>query len=259
MIKAIFFDVDGTLLSHTRKEVCASTRNALEQLRNKGIKLVLATGRHMLELKSLPIKDMEFDGYILLNGQLCLDAQGEVFWGNPMEGADKTALLQIFNQREIPLVLVEKDRNYINFINDTVRTAQIAISTPNPDIKEYSGDEFYQAVAYLRKEEEGILREMLPACKMTRWHDLGLDIGSAASGKVAGIEAFLAQNGILKEETMAFGDGENDIDMLKFAHVGVAMGNSHEEVKKSADYVTAHIDEDGVAHALKYFGLIESF
>ena len=62
--------------------------------------------------------------------------------------------------------------------------------------------------------------------------------------------------GISLEETMAFGDGENDMDMLKFVQVGVAMGNADEAVKTSADYVTAHIDEDGVAKALHHFGLI---
>ncbi len=257
MIKVVFFDVDGTLLSHVKKEVPESARRAVSELKAAGIKMVLATGRHMVELKKLPIKDMEFDGYILLNGQLCLDASGEVFFGSPMEGKDKEALLDVFHKKEIPLVLVEKEQNYINFLNDTVRTAQWAISTPCPEVKAYTGKDFYQAVAYLTKEEEGALKELIPHCKMTRWHDKGVDIGSSASGKVAGIQAFLSQNNISIEETMAFGDGENDIDMLEFVHIGVAMGNADEEVKAKADYVTRHIDEEGVAEALRHFGLIK--
>ena len=55
---------------------------------------------------------------------------------------------------------------------------------------------------------------------------------------------------------MAIGDGENDIDMLRFAGIGIAMGNAPSQVKETADYVTDHIDEDGVMRALKHFGLI---
>ena len=55
---------------------------------------------------------------------------------------------------------------------------------------------------------------------------------------------------------MAFGDGQNDIEMLRHAAVGVAMGNAAEEVRRAADYVTASIDDDGVALALRHFGLI---
>ena len=56
---------------------------------------------------------------------------------------------------------------------------------------------------------------------------------------------------------MAFGDGENDIEMLRFVGVGVAMGNGGDAVKAAADYVTDAVDEDGIAKALRHFGLID--
>ena len=68
---------------------------------------------------------------------------------------------------------------------------------------------------------------------------------------------YLDENGLKREEIMAFGDGENDIDMLKFAGIGVAMGNASDEVKAAADYVTDSVDADGIAKALKHFGLID--
>ena len=73
MVKAIFFDVDGTLVSHTQKAVPESARFALDRLSQKGILRVLATGRHMGELEQLPIRDIPFDGYVTLTGQLTLD------------------------------------------------------------------------------------------------------------------------------------------------------------------------------------------
>lgn len=71
-----------------------------------------------------------------------------------------------------------------------------------------------------------------------------------------GMQNVISKLGIKKEEIMAFGDGFNDIDMLNFAGIGIAMGNSSEEVKKEADYVTADIDEDGLFLALRHFGIL---
>ena len=83
-----------------------------------------------------------------------------------------------------------------------------------------------------------------------------MDIIAKGGGKVEGIRKFLQREGIAVEETIAFGDAENDIEMLKFAGIGVAMGNGEEGAKQAADYITADIDDDGVAKALVHFGLI---
>lgn len=141
-IKAVFFDVDGTLFSHTQKKVPESARISLGKLSEKGIQCVLATGRHMLELP------------------------------------------------------------------------------------------------------------LLPGCGITRWNDYGVDIIAASGGKKAGIEEYLRKSHIRREETMAFGDGENDLEMLQYVQVGVAMGNADDCVKEIADYVTASVDHDGISEAL---------
>ena len=78
MIRAIFFDVDGTLLSHKTKEVPSSARRSLALLKERQIKVFLSTGRHALELDELPVQDLTFDGYITLNGQLCLDGDKNI-------------------------------------------------------------------------------------------------------------------------------------------------------------------------------------
>ena len=69
MIKAIFFDVDGTLLSHRTGRISPHTRACIRALRAGGTLVFLSTGRHILELRSLPVGEMAFDGYITLNGQ----------------------------------------------------------------------------------------------------------------------------------------------------------------------------------------------
>lgn len=257
MIRAIFFDVDGTLLSHTQNRVPASTRRALDKLRKKGIKRIVATGRHMLELSMLPVSDIGFDGYITLNGQLCLDAQKNVIFSNPIIGLDKKNMIRLFNEKSIPIMLVEKDAMYCNYISQSVAIAQQAISTDIPDVGVYTGNELYQAVVYLKKEKEDLVSSQLSGCKITRWNDYAVDVISQLGGKASGIMEYLQLNHIRREESMAFGDGENDIEMLKFVQTGVAMGNADDLVKKQSDLVTDSIDNDGVEKALIQLGMIE--
>ena len=101
-----------------------------------------------------------------------------------------------------------------------------------------------------------MLTHLLDQSDVTSWHDTGVDIVAKGSGKDVGIKHYIDKYGIKQEETMAFGDGENDIRMLKFVGIGVALGNAKDALKEIADYVTADIDDDGIEKALKHFNLI---
>lgn len=254
MIKACFFDMDGTLLSHTNNDIPKSTRVALSILQEKGIHIVLATGRHLLELKEMKGYDIPFDGYILLNGHICLNKEKEIIYDDPICEEDKNTLISLFHEEKFPLMLVEKERFYCNYINSYVKIAQDAISSSLPAIDTYKGDAIYQALPYVK--EKGNLAQLLPNCTITRWNEYGLDINAKHGGKVHGIIQYMEANNIKQEEIMAFGDGENDEEMLSFAHIGIAMGNAKNSVKQKADYVTSHIDEDGIYKALKHFNII---
>ena len=83
-----------------------------------------------------------------------------------------------------------------------------------------------------------------------------MDLIAKGGGKSSAILRLLDKMGILPEETIAFGDGENDMGMLELAGIGVAMGNAEEQVRKIADYVTSDIDEDGLEKALKHFQVV---
>lgn len=257
MIKAVFFDVDGTLFSHTMHQVPESTRSAICKLKRHNIQCVVATGRHLSELEKLPMKGIDFDGYITLNGQLCLDSRKNILSGTPITGDSRSAIIQLFEEKSVPMLLVERDTMYINFVNQRVEKAQAAISSGMPEIGHFSGKDFYQAIAYIEKSEEEQFRRCLPDCRLTRWNDHGVDIISSRGGKTTGIAEYLSRAGIHREETMAFGDGENDIEMLRYVQTGIAMGNAEPEVKAAADYITGTVDADGIESALMHFGLIE--
>lgn len=258
MIRAVFFDVDGTLLSHKSGQVPESARRSLYRLREKGIKVFLSTGRHMIELRKLPVADLEFDGYVTLNGQLCLDSQQKKVFHMPYLWEETQALVKLFLEKEVPLALVEEQRIYINFVNDCVCQVQKEISTPTPVISTYQGAPLYQATAFLGKERERFLSDKLPkSCALARWNPGGVDVISSQGGKVMGIQHFQQEFSLAPEECMAFGDAENDMDMLRYAGIGVAMGNADFQVKNASDYVTADADEDGIERALQKFGILE--
>jgi len=256
MIKAIFFDVDGTLVSHAKKEVCQSARAAIEKLKSKGIKCIICTGRHVLELDELPVHDMEFDAYITLVGQLSLNKDRRPFAAFPFSDEDAMRFVKLFNEKRYPMQLVEEEGMYINFINQRVAEVQAEISTSLPPLGEFSGNKFYQVVTYVDPEEEAEIKDLLEGCYVTRWNKRAIDILPGGGGKALGMGEYLRLNGTDRSEIMAFGDGENDADMLEFAGIGVAMGNAADKTKAVADYVTDHIDNDGVAKALIHFGLI---
>lgn len=256
MIKAAFFDIDGTLFSHRTQCVPESTLRALKHLSDKGILCVIATGRHISEMREMDFLKYGFDAYITLNGQSCQDRNFNILYEVPMEGESLQSLLEIFHGRTTPAILTSSERMYVNFINDDVRQAHLEIHTSIPQPGTYSGEPILMGVIYCRKEQEASIAEKLPGCSITRWSAHGIDVLPAAGDKVAGIRRYIESLGISREETIAFGDGENDIGMLRYAGIGVALGNAEEEVKAAADYVTADIDDQGVWKALKHFGII---
>ena len=248
--------MDGTLYDPERGAVPDSTLRALERLRRRGILRVICTGRHPGELTALPLARVEFDGYITLNGQLCQGPDGRALFGRPIAGAGKERLLRLFRDRTLPLLFMERERTYVNYINERVERIQQEFSAPVPVEGTYAGGELYQAVAFLTRQEEETLLGPLPGCKLERWSELAADIVSDQGGKAIGIARYLEEMGLNASQTMAFGDGENDVEMLRFVGTGVAMGNGHPAAMAAADYVTGDIRADGLAEALEHYHLL---
>ena len=257
MIKAAFFDLDGTLLSYQIYQISPSTRRSLQLLRDMGIQVYLATGRHAVELDALPIDSLRFDGFITLNGQLCLDENRQMLFGSPFPEKTASALIATFQERKLPLVLVEESGLTLNYVNDTVRKAQADINTPIPKIGLYDGQAIYQATTFASRDQDDYIRSILPpGCRAARWSDHGVDLIMDSGGKISGVRYFLEREHILPEEAIAFGDAENDMDMLEYVGIGVAMGNAQESIKRAADHVTTGVDDDGIEKALRYYGII---
>lgn len=111
----------------------------------------------------------------------------------------------------------------------------------------------YWVVAVIPETEEKQLMPLLSGCESSRWYPDFADITARNVNKGNGLLAIAAHQGIRIEETMALGDGGNDIPIVEGAGIGVAMGNANDSLKAIADYVTDPVDENGVYHALKHW------
>ena len=258
MIKAVFFDVDGTLISHKTSSIPVSALTALNMLKEKGVLIFLATGRHKLELEDLPVKNIDFDGYVTLNGQYCFNSDGVIH----MMPIPKSNLVNVVNEMKVnpfPCEFVEADRIYMNYVDEIVEKAQDAINTPIPELgllEEGVNHDVLLVLPFGMEHKQDKLRELLPDCKMTRWHEHAFDIINARGGKEKGIEKVLEYYGIDKEDVMAFGDGDNDVSMFNYVGLSVCLANSSKLALEAADYVSSDIDDDGIYNALKHFKII---
>lgn len=259
MIKAIFFDIDGTLVSFKTHKVPQSTKEALKLLRQKGIKLFIATGRAFMSIDNLD--NFQFDAYITLNGGYCLTGNKEVIYKSKIPSNNIYALNDYLKNTEMfPCMAATEDEITINYIDDDVRHILELINFATPVIKSFEevrDIEVFQLMAFVDKEKEDyLMKNILTDCAPTRWNPLFTDIIREGNSKQTGMDKLLDYYHIDLSETMAFGDGGNDIPMLQHASVSIAMGNAHDDVKQAASYITDSVDEDGIWNALKKFSII---
>lgn len=258
MIKAVFFDIDGTLVSFRTHTVPASTVQALAELKKRGIKTFISTGRHLSEINNLG--SLVFDGYITLNGGYCTVAKNRVIYKRTIPAEDIRALIR-YQEETTPFpcsVVIEKGM-YINYHTPEVeKVLELVDLHPLPEraLSDFIDQEVLQLTAFFPKEQEKEMMRILPNCEATRWYPTFADIVPAGSNKSVGMDKISHYFGFEHAECMAFGDGGNDISMLKQAHIGIAMGNADSSVKEAADYTTDSVDRNGIYHALKHFGVI---
>jgi HAD-superfamily hydrolase, subfamily IIB len=257
-IQAIFFDIDGTLVSFKTHTLSPTTKAAIRQLRDNGIKVIISTGRSMGDIINL--EDLIFDGYITANGAYCVNTKHEVIAQQPISKDNLERLAHNMEEKPFSCLFVTDKGNFINYIDDSMIFLNKLIKIPLPEkkpISEIFTHTIYQLDAFIdTKHEAELFAHVLTDCVGRRWHPIFIDINAKECSKATGIDQFLSYYGLSNEHTMAFGDGDNDIAMLKHVAIGVAMGNAKDHVKTAADYVTTSVDDNGIVNALKHFKLI---
>ncbi len=255
-IKIIFFDIDGTLIDMQTKQISAKTIEALQRLKAKGIKLCIATGRSPI---SLPKFDgVDFDAYLTFNGSYCYDQSGTIF-SNPICADDVQRIIQNAAAIGRTVSVATKNRLAANGNDEDLAEyysfAHLKLTVAE-NFESVCREEVYQIMLGCREADYPAILDGVSGAKITAWWDRAVDIIPANGGKGRGVRKILDYYHLERGEAMAFGDGNNDIEMLEAVGNGVAMENASSQLKAIANDICGHVAQDGIFHYLTYQGII---
>lgn len=271
--KALFFDIDGTLINN-QGEWPDSSKKAVDLVRAGGHKLFLCTGRNEVQIYPM-LKDYGFDGIVSAAGAT-VTCGGKEIYHKYVEKDPLEHCIDFFEGKPMSFGIQTASGNYMDrmsydFLQDQLVKYDLgekvikAINQGMHIVKSVRGHEDVQKLFYFESPEPiSTVQAALGDYFLVLESSLPIPGRVGGAGEImvrgtmksTGMEHAIRYFGIAREDTIAFGDAPNDIDMLRFAGTGVAMGNAKEEVKAVADLVTGHIDEDGIYRALKELELI---
>lgn len=254
--KIVFLDVDGTITNEDDGSIPNTTQEAIKTLISKGIKVVVATGRPLSMCKEL--QELGIETFITANGGY-VKHLSEIIHQVPM---DKSIIQEVMEFARL-------EKNGLSFYTEEFSMNGVTEKETLNALKEtLSLNEYPKINESIHKEDVFLLclfandesvkkyKLRFPHLTFKRWHPYVLNVLQEDVSKSIAIMKTLDYFGIDKSEAIAFGDGENDIDMLEIVGLGIAMGNGNEKLKDIADFVTKRSSEDGIDYALKKYGII---
>ena len=261
MTRSLFFDIDGTLVSLKTHEIPQSTIDALAKAKAKGVGIYISTGRPISIITNLKAIEPLIDGYITTNGALCIVGDTTVCC-NPIDAADAAVMKADADRYDYTVLVVgERDVRLYNpkpifdeVFRDELCVTNIDTALPADEI--LAKQRILQFSPFITIEHETALMPRMSHCVSGRWHPAFTDITAKEADKGKGLAAMAKHLGLDISETMAFGDGGNDVAILRRAGIGVAMGNAGKAAMEAADYITTSVDDNGIANALRHFKVI---
>ena len=275
MKKIVFFDVDGTLVTRNN-HIPKSTKKAINTLKKNGILPVVATGRAPVLVREI-VETLDIDTYIAMNGQYIVH-KGEVIYQNPIPIELVDQVVNFAVDRKDGIVLSTADEIIANSAISLVNRGYLYMFLkgllgiiPNrikvkmwnrmmskaPEREAYMNKEiFMMNINANSKEQVAYERAFGDVLAFTRANEMAMDIINKETSKATGIEKLAEELGVSIDNTYAFGDGLNDLEMLQKVGTGVAMENGYDELKLAADMITDSVFSDGIEKGLKQLGLI---
>lgn len=279
-VKAVFFDIDGTLVND-RKSVLKSTKEAIKIVKDQGVLVGVATGRGPFFVKDL-MNDLDLDFAVTYNGQYIFNKE-RVLFASPI---DKRSLRQVIayakkNRKEIAMGMRQDvvgsrimsfglsplsqlvSRFVPKFLTRTVshsfnRMVSKALPQKEDDLLDLINQPIYQVLMLMTPEESNQAASEFEYLKFTRSNPFAADIINQGNSKLEGIRRVGKEYGFDLNQVMAFGDSDNDLEMLAGVGMSVAMGNGSSSVKEVAKHITTSNQEDGIHKALEHFGVLAS-
>lgn len=278
----IFFDVDGTLVDvrPSREYIPESTIQAIHETRKKGNFCFLCTGRSKAEIYPY-ILDVGFDGIIGAGGGF-VEIGNQMLYHKMVSQKAIDHVVNFFNHHDFDYYIesngglyasqnLVKRLEWITYgdLENDPEARKKKEETPShfiPSLKE--GYDLHRSdvnkICFLEKEGfpfERIKKEFVKefnviSCTVPSFGDNSGELSVPGVNKASAIEALITYLNIPKENTYAFGDGLNDMDMLEYCQYGIAVGNAKEKLKEMADEVTDDIANDGIYNSMKKHNLI---
>lgn len=247
-IRIAFFDIDGTLIDINHKSISDKTLEALNLLKDNGVRICIATGRPPQAVPHFP--GVEFDIFLTFNASYCYTKDAVIF-SNPIPSNDVQKIIQNAAAIHRPVSIAGADemgangldQDLIDYYSISKQTAELA-----KDFDALTKKEIYQIMLGCRESDYSAILKDVDGAKITAWWTRAADIIPANGGKGLGVEKVLAYYGLTKEQAIAFGDGTNDIEMLAAVGHGIAMGNATNDVKEIADDICGTASNDGIYH-----------
>ena len=264
-IKMIVMDLDGTLLTKNQN-ILPYTKDVLMKYQEKGISLVLASGRDIDSIqkigKKLNMSDYLQNTYICLNGLEIYDMENRLLHKEEkLKYEDGVQLADLAKKYHIDMIFFFKDCLYIlgygntGIINDHFMTS---VKNEIHDISEIPMSyfdclkkiAFIQTAGTMSQIIKDLQNEVENKYELCMVEDAWVEINPLGLSKGHALKVLSGIKNIPLNQMIAFGNGENDIDMLKTAGIGVAMGNSFESVKSAADDICDDCENNGIAKYL---------
>ncbi|MEG2254564.1 MAG: HAD family hydrolase [Vagococcus sp.] len=255
--KLVVFDIDGTLVTDTH-EVLPETIEAIKQLQEAGHMVMCATGRSLPLAKEV-LDEAGIEHAVLSNGAVAF-VDGKQVYGNELDPKALEKLVRISDEETIDLVfngLLETKLRNEDFQPET-KLAMESFGESLPAIERdfYQKEPVYQVVALLGEEKMSVYEGQFPEFRFVRWHEYGIDVLPKNGSKAETLKIIAETYGFKQEDIIAFGDGNNDVEMIQYAGAGVVMANAQPSLKELGDFVTLSNNDGGICHGLREYGLL---
>lgn len=264
-IKLIVCDIDNTLIPSSRISLTDGNREALQQAIRNGYKVMINSGRHYTFLQPSLFDDLPMDLIGTINGACLTDRDGNVLEKHPMSKENMEAITDMCIKNDVGLGFKFEDKivtyaNHQKFVDGYVPKnvpweGRVIDDTKN---RTHHLEHGYPLGTFIIGDETIIepFTNAIPGIVFAWSFRNGFDVFLKDVTKKTSVDAVLKMYGWTWDNVIAFGDAGNDTPFIQPAAIGVAMGNSKDDVKDVCDIVAPPCDQDGVAKVLKDLEII---
>jgi hypothetical protein len=259
MKKAVFFDIDGTIWNE-RMEIPESTILAIRGMRRQGHYAFICSGRSRANIRDPKLLGIGFDG-ILAGCGTDVEYHGEKIFELLLAPEQISRVMEICKRNQMSALLegprccYYRPEEFVgDFYIEYLKKELGADMKVMDDCTAFEVNKF--SVALHDTDIEQVTKELGADFDVVTHHAKLIEILPHGYTKATGIQTICEKLGIRREDTYAFGDSANDLEMLSYVGHGIAMGNGTDAVKQTAEYVTASVMKDGIRAGLQHYGLL---